>query len=265
MPRVLAIGGLDPCGGAGVTADVRVLHAHGCEPAAVTTCLTVQNRAGVTRIEPIAPELFRAMVRAVFDDGPVDVVKVGLCGAPVVVEALAELLAGFEGPVVVDPVLVTTAGGWQAPAGLVTAYQALLRAVPAIWTPNALELSALVGDAGSVGLLALGAQAVFEKGGHADGNEVVDAWVTPAHRSAFRHRRAVCGAVHGTGCALAASFAAGLAHGRDPAGAARSASRWVSACLHAMGGGEAQPRPFDPTAAASRVRRTFRKTSPPRA
>ena len=265
MPRVLAIGGLDPCGGAGVTADVRVLHAHGCEPAAVTMCLTVQNRAGLTRIEPIAPELLAAMVRAVFEDGPVDAVKIGLCGAPAVVEALSVLLAGFEGPVVVDPVLLTTAGGWQAPAELVAAYQALVRAVPAIWTPNAVEVRALAGDAGSAGLLTLGAHAVLEKGGHADGDEVIDALVTPADRTPFRHRRAACGEVHGTGCALAASLAAGLAHGRDPASAARSASRWVSACLHAMGGAEARPRPFDPTAVASRVRRASQKTSRPRA
>lgn len=265
MPRVLAIGGLDPCGGAGVTADVRVLHAHGCEPAAVTTCLTVQNRAGVTRIEPIAPELLAAMIRAVIGDGPVAAVKIGLCGAPAVVEVLGALLTGFEGPVVVDPVLGTTAGGWQAPADLVAAYQVLLRKVPAIWTPNAVELRALVGEAGSAGLLALGATAVLEKGGHAVGDEVVDALVTPEQRSVFRHRRAACGEVHGTGCALAAAFAAGLAHGRDPAHAARSASRWVSACLHAMGGAEPLPRPFDPTAVARRIRRTFQKTSPPRA
>ncbi len=256
------IGGLDPCGGAGITADTRVLHMHRCTPAAVTSCLTVQNRHGLAHLEPIACDLLVAMTRAVFDDGAVDAVKVGLCGAAGVVDALAEVLAGYPGPVVVDPVLMITAGGWAATGELVQSYRAFARRVAAIWTPNAIESRTLAPTAGSAELLSLGALAVVEKGGHAEGastGPVVDSLVTAMGRVSFRHRRAISGEVHGTGCALASSLAAGLAHGREPGPALRMASRWVSACLHAMGApapgaGPSKPRAFDPTAARARVR-----------
>ena len=56
-PVVLTIAGFDPSSGAGVTADVKTIAAHGCYGVACITALTVQSTAGVRRVEAVSPEL----------------------------------------------------------------------------------------------------------------------------------------------------------------------------------------------------------------
>src|SRR5215813_10995697 len=55
---VLTIAGFDPSSGAGITADIKTIAAHGCYGVACITALTVQSTAGVRRIEPVASQLF---------------------------------------------------------------------------------------------------------------------------------------------------------------------------------------------------------------
>ena len=50
-PDVLICAGLDPSGGAGLIADVRVVSALGCRPVGVVTALTVQNTTAVVDTE----------------------------------------------------------------------------------------------------------------------------------------------------------------------------------------------------------------------
>jgi len=48
-PVVLSIAGFDPSSGAGVTADIKTLAAHGCFGIACITALTVQSTASVRK------------------------------------------------------------------------------------------------------------------------------------------------------------------------------------------------------------------------
>src|SRR5438132_1892769 len=54
---VLTIAGFDPSSGAGVTADIKTIAAHGCYGVACITALTVQSTAGVRRVEAVSAEL----------------------------------------------------------------------------------------------------------------------------------------------------------------------------------------------------------------
>ncbi|PYX53353.1 MAG: bifunctional hydroxymethylpyrimidine kinase/phosphomethylpyrimidine kinase, partial [Acidobacteria bacterium] len=56
-PVVLTIAGFDPSSGAGVTADIKTIAAHGCYGVACITALTVQSTAGVVRVEPVGADL----------------------------------------------------------------------------------------------------------------------------------------------------------------------------------------------------------------
>ncbi len=51
MSSLLTIAGFDPSSGAGVTADIKTIAAHGCYGVACITALTVQSTAGVLRVE----------------------------------------------------------------------------------------------------------------------------------------------------------------------------------------------------------------------
>ena len=59
-----------------------------------------------------------------------------------------------------------------------------------------------------------GCQAVLLKGGHGEGEDVVDILFDGQTHFEFRRPRIVTSNTHGTGCTLSAAIAAGLAKGR---------------------------------------------------
>jgi hydroxymethylpyrimidine/phosphomethylpyrimidine kinase len=66
-------------------------------------------------------------------------------------------------------------------------------------------------EAAGRALLSAGAGAALVKGGHLQGETLVDVLVTPQGVRRFEHRRVTGPALHGTGCVLSAAIAAGLA------------------------------------------------------
>lgn len=234
-PRVLTVAGVDPCGGAGLVADVRAIEAAGGFALAVPTCMTVQNRRGFDRATPIRLGDFTAMLRAAEDDGPIDAVKTGLF---VAVETLAAFVEWFRALrsrplLVVDPVLSATAGGGQGVVDACVAAFPELLGHGAVVTPNLPELQRLVaGDPAA--LLAMGARAVLVKGGHGGGDEVVDTLheARAEARGFVRPRISRSGEVHGTGCVLASLLATRLALGESLTAAVQGAGddlhRWFA-------------------------------------
>ena len=55
LPCALAIGGLDPGGGAGIAADLRAFAAAGAFGCAAVAVLTVQSTAGLRRVTRCRP------------------------------------------------------------------------------------------------------------------------------------------------------------------------------------------------------------------
>jgi len=60
-------------------------------------------------------------------------------------------------------------------------------------------------------LLALGAKAVLMKGGHLEGERVIDLLIHDGRVERFEEARIPSRSTHGTGCTLASATAAGLA------------------------------------------------------
>jgi hydroxymethylpyrimidine/phosphomethylpyrimidine kinase len=245
--RVLVVGGLDPSGGAGLTADARALQVHGCLALPVAVVLTAQNREGVRLVEPVSERSWRAALDAALGDGELHAVKTGMLGPAAQIEALAEVLRPIARtvPLVVDPVLSATAGGWQAGGDVARALRRSLAPIATVLTPNAPELAALLLGDPVRALLEDGCAAVLCKGGHGDGAEITDLLLQPRTERAFVHARQPVGPVHGTGCALASSLAAGLARGEPVDSACATAIGWLQQCLRSMGPSAAGlPRPL---------------------
>jgi hydroxymethylpyrimidine/phosphomethylpyrimidine kinase len=237
LPRVLAIGGLDPCGGAGITADARILEKLGAHPMAVATCLTDQDRSGMRGALPVEAEWLRRMLDAAIADGPIGAIKTGMFasreGLETVHAAVLPLVhAGV--PLVVDPVLSATAGGWHQSVDVVAAYRETLVPFATLVTPNLEELAVVVPGAG----------AVLKKGGHAEGPEVVDRLILGGRTVEIRHERIATGPLHGTGCVLASAIAAFLAMGRGLEAACREAIAVVERCVRASRHGGKRPEPL---------------------
>lgn len=239
--RVLAIGGSDSGGGAGIEADVKTITALGGYAMTAITAVTAQDTSGIAAITPVPPDLVACAIRMVIADLGVDAIKLGMLGSAATVEAVAAALAPGA-KLVIDPVLASTSGTALAGAGALAALRDLLLPRATLLTPNRDEAAALTGRAvetpedalrAGAALLGMGARAVLLKGGHFAGDTLVDRLFTAEGMIAFTHERIATRHTHGTGCTLASAIACGLAGGLDLAAAVGAAEAFLAAALRA--------------------------------
>jgi len=91
-PVVLTIAGFDPSSGAGITADIKTIAAHGCYGVACITALTVQSTQGVSRVEALPARLISETLKELSRDVEIAAVKIGMLGSAEVVAAVADFL-----------------------------------------------------------------------------------------------------------------------------------------------------------------------------
>jgi hydroxymethylpyrimidine/phosphomethylpyrimidine kinase len=239
-PDVLVCAGLDPSGGAGLIADVRVVSELGGRPSGVVTALTVQNTTGVVDVQACDPDFVGHQLAFLLTDIEVRAVKIGMVGSTAIAKAIANALHLTHAPVVWDPILAPSRGNVQFAESFEEALNAL-RPHLTIVTPNKHELFELTalptGDqtAAEAAARELAKKldcAVLVKGGHFSGEESIDVLVTTSERSELRGRRIAGGEhVHGTGCALSSAIAAYLAQGRELADACQLAKQFVAGLI----------------------------------
>ncbi|MGD0526971.1 MAG: bifunctional hydroxymethylpyrimidine kinase/phosphomethylpyrimidine kinase [Polyangiaceae bacterium] len=231
-PCALAIGGLDPGGGAGIAADLRAFAAAGVFGCAAIAVVTVQSTDGLRSVRALAPREVVAQAGEVLRHQRVLAVKIGALGSEANVRAVARLLGRLpDAHVVVDtPMLPTRGRARLLSERAVAALRGELLPRATLVTVNADEAGALVGEpVRTVGeahdaaraLLATGARAVLVKGGHVGpphGASAIDVLALGDEVVELRARRLTVGAVHGTGCTLASLIAGRLA-ARAPRGA----------------------------------------------
>ena len=226
MPMLLAMGGHDPSGGAGVVADVQVAAGYGFGCYSIITCLTEQHYSDFRWKRSVGIGAVNRQLRAVAHELRPVAVKVGLLGGVVQLRAVAEACK-WGVPVVVDPVLTSGVKGKQlVSAGMVRGYQNLAeRGV--YFCPNGRELEAL---GGAQHLLELGAGGVVVTGGDRGGAEVKTEVHAPHTTTVLRHDR-VEGEFHGSGCSFASALACELGSGKEMGEAVAGAHRYVVGCL----------------------------------
>jgi hydroxymethylpyrimidine/phosphomethylpyrimidine kinase len=246
LGRVLIIAGSDSGGGAGIQGDLKTVTMLGGFGATAVTAITAQNTLGVTGVHPVPLDMIEAQARAVLDDIGADAIKTGMLGDVDVVERVAQILDSATGvPAVIDPVMIAKGGHPLLADRAISAVRTLMVPRATLLTPNAPEAAALTGimvetldDQRRAGeaLLKLGARAVLMKGGHVDGDLLVDLLMTPEGESSFETDRLDTRHTHGTGCTLASACATGLAQGMTLTSAVARAWAYVQeAIAHAPG------------------------------
>ncbi|WP_226700122.1 bifunctional hydroxymethylpyrimidine kinase/phosphomethylpyrimidine kinase [Qipengyuania gaetbuli] len=239
-PRVLTIAGSDSSGGAGIQADIKTITMLGGYAMSAITAVTAQNTTGVQGVEVFSPGFVMQQVESCLSDIGANAIKIGMLGSPKIALRLAERLDTFPGPIVFDPVMVATSGSELASADTVAAFGALMD-IATVVTPNLPELAALTGradipddevfDAARV-LAEKHDTVVLAKGGHGEGDEVLDRAVSSTGKLAsFGHARIDTPHTHGTGCTLSAALATFLAYGQPTTHAIRLARGFVYAAI----------------------------------
>lgn len=237
LPVVLSIAGYDPSSGAGVTADVKTIAAHGCYAITCITALTVQSTRGVKRVEMVDSRIITETLEELITDFKVAAVRIGMLGSAEAVRTVAAFLRRNQpGNVVLDPVLKSSSGAdLISREGAQVMKEKLLPLVDVI-TPNIDEAATFTGltvhnveemQIAAAQLHKLGARNVIVTGGHlspptdllsrSSGNDV----------KFFQGEKVSSSHTHGTGCAFASALACNLAHEQSLPDATRDAKQYV--------------------------------------
>jgi hydroxymethylpyrimidine/phosphomethylpyrimidine kinase len=236
--RVFIIAGSDSGGGAGIQADIKTVTALGGYAATAVTALTAQNTEGVFGVFPVATNFIVRQIELVLDDIGADCIKTGMLHSAEIIEAISTCLRSHapDVPLVIDPVMVAKGGASLLEANAVEALRTLLVPTATVITPNLPEAAILLDRAtitaadmreAAQALLALGPRAVFLKGGHLEGDKIVDILAQPIGIEVFESTRIETRNTHGTGCTLASAIATGLAQHMDLVDAVRRARDYV--------------------------------------
>jgi hydroxymethylpyrimidine/phosphomethylpyrimidine kinase len=248
---VLSIAGYDPSSGAGVTADIKTIAAHGCFGVTCITALTVQSTQGVRRVQALPGRLIAETLAELAGDVALSAVRIGMLASGEAAEAVAEFLARarlesgdvshlanpgkYGAPwVVLDPVLRSSSGADLLDERGIEVVRTRLFHLADVVTPNLEEAAALSGvkvtglfgmRKAAARLHDMGARAVVITGGHL--KEPVDLLSVGRKQTEFPGKKIESNATHGTGCAFATALACNLARGIDLKDSVRAAGQYV--------------------------------------
>jgi hydroxymethylpyrimidine/phosphomethylpyrimidine kinase len=235
--RVLAVGGSDSSGGAGIQADLKTLQAVGVHGSTVLTAVTAQSSTAVHVIHDVPPAVVRAQLAAVLQDVGADVVKTGMLSSAATVEVVVEAVSGL--PLVVDPVGISSTGQALLTPDALLLLRSRLLPLATVVTPNLAEVAALTGfvvesaadlQEAAERVHALGPQWVLIKGGHLYGSPL-DLLYDGVESHQLVGERIDTVHTHGTGCTLASALAGYLALGDEVPLAAFKAKELVAQAL----------------------------------
>jgi hydroxymethylpyrimidine/phosphomethylpyrimidine kinase len=242
-PVVLSIAGFDPSSGAGVTADIKTIAAHGCYGVSCITALTVQSTAGVRRVQPVEPALVTETLEELAADLEIAAVHIGMLGSEKVARAVADFLTHRDlENIVLDPILKSSSGASLLDASGIQLMAEKLLPLATVVTPNVDEASSLTAlpvtnveemRAAAAKLHTMGAAAVVITGGHLERAIDLLSFTTKRgiEQEIFKSDRQRSTSTHGTGCAFATAVTCHLAQGRGLPEAVLLAKAYVSAAI----------------------------------
>jgi hydroxymethylpyrimidine/phosphomethylpyrimidine kinase len=225
LPIALSIAGSDSGGGAGIQADLKAFQSFGVFGTTAITALTAQNTRGVSAVHAVPPAMVLEQIRAVVEDLRPAACKTGMLATAELVEVVADAIGAASLPnYVLDPVMVATSGARLLDTAAEGAVLELLLPLCTLVTPNLDEAAVMAGrpvrEEATMREVALelverGAGAALVKGGHLEGDVVIDILYDGREFRRWQRPKLTSTSTHGTGCTLAAAITAGLAHGHS--------------------------------------------------
>lgn len=216
-PVVLSIAGFDPCGGAGLLADIKTFEQHKVYGLGVSTAQTLQTENTFYSIRWEHEKDILIALGTLMQQYDVKIIKIGIVEQFSVLHNLVTFIhqqnSGIR--IIIDPVLKSGTGFhfWDEPAEL-SGWDEVLSKVFLI-TPNYTEIIQLLPlDNAKAAAQELSRFCnVLLKGGHNLNEPGVDYLYTKDSIEKIETVSGVLPAKHGSGCVLSAAITANLAHG----------------------------------------------------
>lgn len=213
---------------------------NGVYSTSVITALVAQNTTGVKSIIETPPEFLREQLHSVFEDIPPDAVKIGMVSSSDLISVIAdELISNKSKNIVLDPVMVATAGSSLIKTDAIRTMTEKLLPISDLVTPNIPEAEVLANtkisnmqdmtDA-AVHINKTYGCAVLLKGGHSI-NDANDLLCQNGEILLFEGKRINNPNTHGTGCTLSSAIASNLAKGFAMEDAIKRAKDYISEAL----------------------------------
>lgn len=257
QPRVLVFAGLDPTGGAGISADIETMANLKVHALPLITCLTVQNTHNVKQLNSIEPQLLKNQLATLQQDISFQAIKLGLLSSLKIIDLIAQTLQTHSDiPIVFDPILRAGGGAELTEDTIDSIIKAMLKNIipfTTIITPNSVEARLLTGKKKlsdcATSLLQLGCKNVLITGEHEDTpSKITNIWYTldaadklicsEYHWPRLPHQ------YHGSGCTLASAISAYIVKGFTLKEAIQQAQHFTDAALQqaeALGKGQYHP------------------------
>ena len=207
------------------------------------TAMTAQNTTGVRAIQESTPDFLKQQLDAIFEDIYPEAVKIGMVASSELIRVIAERLRYYDAKnVVVDPVMVASAGSSLIKQEAVQTLIQELLPISTLVTPNIPEAQVLSGMSiqNKEDMIAAAKQigdqyhcAVLLKGGHSI-NDANDLLYADGEFHWFEGKRINNPNTHGTGCTLSSAIASNLAKGYTLAESVQRAKDYISGALAAM-------------------------------
>lgn len=241
MKNALSIAGVDPSGGAGLIADLKVFIAHDIFAMGVVTSTTAQNTQGLFGMQLIDTAMIEDGINKIFDDIKVDVIKIGVVPSADIIRCVAKTLRNISNlpPVVLDPVMSCKNGDiWLEEDSQKTLVKELFP-IAYVITPNLYEAQQILGKKLTTldefkdaceRLYKFGAKNVYFKAGNVSGKSL-DILYNGNEFELFECNRIDSNNTHGTGCSLSSAIASNLAKGDDIKTACKKAKDYITGAI----------------------------------
>ena len=208
----VSIAGFDPCGGAGVLADIQTMQQCKVQGMSVVTALTAQDEDQVLGIDWKDYKSIQFQLTPLLNKYKIEVFKIGIIKDLSTLSQLVNQILVYNpsAKIIWDPVLKSSSGFnfLQEPDAIV--FQKLIKKLYLI-TPNKEEILALTKLLSSDGFKTN----LLLKGGHNQGNDTSDLLLLKdGSKHIIKGQRLVGVEKHGTGCVLSSAIASAISKGQ---------------------------------------------------
>ncbi|HBX52267.1 MAG: hypothetical protein A2275_15405 [Bacteroidetes bacterium RIFOXYA12_FULL_35_11] len=213
-PYVLSIAGFDPCGGAGVLADIKTFESFKTIGLGVSTCITYQHEDVFEGVDWLTSDQIIKQAEILFSRYKIDFVKIGLIKDFDTLEFVCSYLLKQNPAIKIiwDPILKASAG-FDFHKDISAKRLMEICGKLFLITPNLNEIMAIFpGKKNDEGAGELSKSCnVLLKGGHSSERKGYDMLFHKNKIQTFRPKLVTNIEKHGSGCVLSAAILAGLA------------------------------------------------------